>query len=52
VQLAWLTATTDIHLAEGIYRVQAGPYPDRAQALQTAARIEQELQLKPVVVTR
>jgi cell division septation protein DedD len=35
-----------------VYRVQAGPYASREDALQAAARIEQALDLKPVVISR
>ena len=37
---------------EKLYRVQAGPYADRAQAQQMAQRIERILDLKPLLVTR
>jgi rare lipoprotein A len=50
--VGWLVGLAGIYLADGVYRVQVGPYPDREQALQAAARIEQALDLKPVVITR
>ena len=36
----------------GTYRVQAGPYATRAEALASAERLRQTLQLSPLVVER
>ena len=41
-----------IYETGGVYRVQAGPYANREDALQAAARIEQALDVKPVVISR
>jgi rare lipoprotein A len=43
---------TGIYQTGDVYRVQAGPYANREDALQAAARIEQALDLKPVVISR
>jgi len=50
-QLAWLSDQIGLQSENGLYRVRAGPYPDREQAAQVAARIQQFLDLKPAVVT-
>jgi rare lipoprotein A len=50
-QLAWLADVIDMRAEDGLYRVRAGPYADRDQAGQVAARVEQSLDLKPAVVT-
>ena len=52
VQAAWLADTLHISHNEGIYRVQAGPYPNEAAARETAERAGQTLGTKPVVVIR
>jgi rare lipoprotein A len=50
--LDWLAGMLTV-LAQGtVFRVQAGPYADRNGALAAAARIEQALGLKPLVITR
>jgi rare lipoprotein A len=36
----------------GVYRVQAGPYPDRADAQAAARRVETVLGVRPLLVTR
>ena len=41
-----------LHTGAGLYRVLAGPYPDREQALQAADLIQRSLDLKPLVITR
>jgi rare lipoprotein A len=51
-QAAWLADTLHISYTEGIYRVQAGPYPNEAAARETAERAGQTLGTKPVVVIR
>jgi peptidoglycan lytic transglycosylase len=51
-ELNWLAGTIGLYLRDGVYRVHAGPYPDRTQADQIATRIEQSVDLRPVVITR
>lgn len=51
-ELNWLATSTGVYLREGVYRVQTGPYRDRSEAAHTASRIEQAMQIKPVIVTR
>lgn len=51
-ELGWLADPTGIYQTGDVYRVQAGPYANREAALQAAARIEQALDLKPVVISR
>jgi rare lipoprotein A len=50
--LSWLADTIGLYMRDGLYRVHAGPYVDRSQADQVAARIEQTMDLRPVVITR
>lgn len=52
VEIGWLGDLAAIYPAGGMYRVQAGPYASREEALRAAARIEEHLDLKPVVITR
>lgn len=52
VEMSWLAGAIGLYLRDGVYRVHAGPYPDRAQADQVAARIEQSMDLRPVVINR
>jgi rare lipoprotein A len=52
VEVGWLGDLAAIYPAGGMYRVQAGPYASREDALRAAARIEEHLDLKPVVITR
>jgi rare lipoprotein A len=51
-ELSWLADLTGIYQAGDTYRVQAGPYATREEALQAAGRIEQALDLKVVVISR
>lgn len=51
-ELAWLADLAGIYQTGDVYRVQAGPYASREDALQAAARIEQALDLKAVVISR
>jgi rare lipoprotein A len=50
-EMAWLDGVA-IAAQGGLYRVQAGPYADRASAQAVAARIEREARLRPMVVDR
>lgn len=51
-QADWLAGTLRIQHNDGIYRVQAGPYPSEAAAREAAERASQALGTKPVVITR
>jgi len=51
-ELNWLADTIGLYLRDGVYRVHAGPYLDRTQADQIATRVEQSVDLRPVVITR
>lgn len=51
-QADWLASTLRILHNDGIYRVQAGPYPNDAAARAVAERAEQALGTKPVLITR
>lgn len=51
-QADWLAGSLRIHHSNGVYRVQAGPYPNETAARETAERAGQTLGVKPVVVTR
>jgi rare lipoprotein A len=50
--LSWLGDAIGLYVRDGMYRVHAGPYADRGQADQVATRIEQTVDLRPVVITR
>ena len=50
--MSWLAGAIGLYVRDGVYRVHAGPYADRAQADQVAARIEQSMDLRPVVISR
>lgn len=52
VELGGVGVSPIIHARDNVFRVQSGPYLDRAAALGTAARIEQRLGLKPFVTVR
>jgi rare lipoprotein A len=49
---AWVAATLGVFNERGLYRLQAGPYADRAQAQGAAQRLQAALQLTPVVLSR
>jgi rare lipoprotein A len=51
-ELPMLDGLATVIPGDGLYKVQAGPYPSRAQAQQVAERIERVLDLKPLFVTR
>jgi rare lipoprotein A len=51
-ELSWLAGTGGIHHDGRLYRVQAGPYATRDEALDAAGRIDRALDLKPLIVTR
>jgi rare lipoprotein A len=52
LDLAWLAASMQIHEAEGLYRVHAGPYPSREAAERDAERVRQTLGFAPFVLKR
>ncbi len=51
-QLDWLTESIHIHVRDGMYRLQLGPYQDAQEAGRVAERIRETLALKPFVVQR
>lgn len=51
-EMSWLGDTIGLYARDGLYRVHAGPYADSRQADQVATRIEQTMDLRPVVITR
>jgi rare lipoprotein A len=51
-EMSWLADSIGLYARDGLYRVHAGPFADRAQADQAASRIEQSMDLRPVVITR
>lgn len=52
LQLAWLAERLHVFPGEGLYRVHAGPYANRAEARQIADRIGQALSIRPMVLVR
>lgn len=52
VELDGVGVSPIIRARDNVFRVQSGPYLDRAAALGAAARIEQRLGLKPFVTVR
>jgi rare lipoprotein A len=50
-QLDWVKEPLHVTGRNGLYRIQLGPFKDRAQAGAVAARIREAVELKPVVVT-
>jgi len=51
-EMSWLADNGGVFASGGLYRVQAGPYATRDQALQAAGSIERTLDLQPLIVTR
>lgn len=51
-ELSWLAGIGGIHHDGRLYRVQAGPYATRDEALDAASRIDRTLDVKPLIVTR
>ncbi len=47
---AWVASALGVFNERGLYRLQAGPYGNRAQAQQAAQRLQAALQLTPVVL--
>ncbi|MGQ0579188.1 MAG: septal ring lytic transglycosylase RlpA family protein [Betaproteobacteria bacterium] len=52
IDLGWLSGSMQLYRGDGLYRVHAGPYPDRAEAERAAERIRQELGFTPFVLKR
>ena len=52
IDLGWLAGSIQLHRGDGLYKVHAGPYPDRAEAERAAERIRKELGFKPFVLKR
>jgi rare lipoprotein A len=52
IDLGWLAGSLQIHEAEGLYRVHAGPYPTRDAAERDAERVRQTLGVAPFVLMR
>ena len=51
-ELAWLKDFVEVHPREGAFRVQVGPYRNRADAAIAAGRIRESLQITPLFVAR
>ncbi|HXZ53565.1 MAG TPA: septal ring lytic transglycosylase RlpA family protein [Burkholderiales bacterium] len=51
-RLAWLTDQIYVFASGSLYKLHLGPYPSEADASAIAARIETEMNLKPVFVVR
>jgi rare lipoprotein A len=51
-ELPMLDGVASVIPADGLYKVQAGPYASRSKAQQVAERIERVLDLKPLFLTR
>jgi rare lipoprotein A len=52
VQIDWLSGALQVFSRDGLFRVQAGPYPRESEARRDADRIGQALGVKPFVLTR
>ena len=52
IDLGWLAGSMRLYLGDNLYKVHAGPYPNRAEAERAAERIRQELGFKPFVLKR
>ena len=50
--LDWLAPLLAVFNDETFFRLQAGPYPSRGEALASASRVREALQLVPVIVER
>jgi rare lipoprotein A len=51
-QLGWLTEVVEVHASGSLWRLQVGPYHSTDLAHSTAERIEAELKLKPMLISR
>ena len=52
IDLGWLAGSMQMHRGDGLYKVHAGPYADRAEAERAAERVRKELGFKPFVLKR
>jgi len=52
MDLGWLAGSMQLYRGEGLYKVHAGPYPNRGEAERAAERIRQELGFTPFVLKR
>ena len=51
-EMSWLYENGGVFASGGLYRVQAGPYATRDEAMQAAGRVARTLDLQPLIVTR
>ena len=51
-ELAWLSDQIHVLAADGLYKLHLGPYSTQEQARTVAARIQAELNFKPMFVVR
>jgi rare lipoprotein A len=51
-ELDWLAPLMAVFIDRGLHRLQAGPYPSRAEAAGAAERLRVALQLVPLIVER
>jgi rare lipoprotein A len=52
MDLSWLAGSMQLYRGDGLYKVHAGPYPNRGEAERAAERIRQELGFTPFVLKR
>lgn len=52
IDLGWLAGAMQLYRGDGLYKVHAGPYPNRGEAERAAERIRQELGFTPFVLKR
>ncbi len=51
-ELSWLSPLLAVFSEPSMFRLQAGPYPSRSEALDAAGRVREALKLVPVIVER
>jgi cell division protein FtsN len=51
-RLGWLTETAYIVARDRLFRVQLGPYKDRAEAAGVAEKIRESLQFSPMFILK
>lgn len=52
IDLVWLADSMNIYRRDGLYRVHAGPYPNREEAGRAAQRVQEQLGFKVLVLER
>jgi rare lipoprotein A len=52
LDLSWLASSMQLYRGGGLYKVHAGPYPNRGEAESAAERIRRELGFTPFVLKR